>query len=547
MSHEQLAVSINGNLGEFLRRQSRSFPEKSALLHPVKISFSELDRRVDQLANGFSQIGIKKGSRVIMLVKNNPDFYIITFALMRMSAVPVLIDPGVGHKVMKNKLAGVSADAFIGIPKAHLFRLLYRLSFKDIKIIITVGRRWFWSGYSLKYLFSRKEKPYPAPSVEATETGGIFFTSGSTGPPKGVIYQNSMFHAQISFFKTHYKWSPEETDLCTFPLIGLFSLCLGVSVVIADLNPVKPSSLNPEKIWKNLEEYNCSHMFASPMIVKKLAAYGHQQGLKLSHLKRIVSAGAPVPPDLLRNMKSLLSELAEIHTPYGATEALPVSDACDTDLLAITGSNPFLKGICVGKPLPGMRVRIVKIDDGIIKHLKDKNILPDNQIGEIIVNGPVVTHEYLNNEEANKMAKITDESNSLWHRMGDLGRMDESGRLWFYGRKNHRVETKTGRLYTITTEALFNQHPLVERSALVGIHPDKNGIKEAVICIEPAKKLSAKSKSLLINDLEKIIDQNSEVKAISAFLITGEFPVDPRHNAKIFREKLSRLASRKIS
>lgn len=534
------------NLGEYLRKWALSDPDKPALLYPSSISYRELDQKVDQLAHGLDRMGLKKGMKAIMLVPVNKDFFILTFALLRMGVILVLIDPGVGRKVMKKSLSNVNADAFIGMPLAHIFRLLNYKAFQNIRFLLTLGPRFFWKGRSYKSFFAKPDVRFNPPKTDPNDIGGIFFTSGSTGSPKGVIYQNRMFHAQIHYFSTHYKWSEKEIDLCTFPLIGLFSICLGSSVVIADMNPSKPASLSPEKIWNNIEEHHCTHMFASPMILRKLSAYAISQGKNLSSMKRIVSAGAPVPVDLLQKMKSILPSTAEIHTPYGATEALPVTDISATDLINLDQELEFIEGICVGRPLDRMTIKIIEISDKPISNWSEVIELATGEIGEITVSGPVVTEAYLNNPEADSKSKISVSESIIFHRMGDLGRIDKFGRLWFYGRKNHRVQIHGQTLYTIPTEAIFNQHPLVRRSALVGVKQKANNETVPIIIIEPESSYIPKLKKSLIRELQILASENQLTDTIHHYLLKKEFPVDPRHNAKIFREKLSQWAQKKI-
>jgi len=545
-SAENTEGLLMGNLSEYLRIQARDSPDKPAIMHPETITFRKMDQLVDQICHGLSQQGFKKGTRTVMLVKTNPDFFLLTFALLRVGCVPVFIDPGVGRKVMRNSLAGVEAEAFIGSPMAHVFRLLYRRKFQHLRHVVSVGHSWIRGGTDYLSLFKTGLGSFEPAPVRLDETGGIFFTSGSTGPPKGVIYQNRMFHAQIDYFRTHYHWNPGDIDLCTFPLIGLFSLCLGVSVVIADMNPSKPAALNPEKIWANLEDFQCTHMFGSPMVLRKLADYGIKNGKRLDHLNRIVTAGAPAPPELLVQMKSLIRENAKIHTPYGATEALPVTDARFSELMGLEQFDVFRSDICVGKPLPGMNIRIIGITEKAIPFMNEAKLVQGDQVGEIVVQGPVVTQGYLNNPEADEKSKIVDHSGNIWHRMGDLGRLDDEGRLWFYGRKNHRVVTEGSTLFTIPCEAVFNKHPRIIRSALVGIKGSISGSAIPVICLQVNRTDYWLRRRRIRKEMGTLASSDILVSEVKTFLFRTSFPVDPRHNAKIFREKLSKWAQRKI-
>lgn len=534
-----------GNLSSYIRKWAKTHPQKAAFLHPDRISFSELDQKIDSCAHNLKKSGLQEGMKAILLVKADLRFYVLVLALFRMGVVIVLIDPGVGRKVMKNSLREVEADAFIGMPLAHIFRILYYRSFKNIPLLYTMGPRLFWGGHPIAPLKSSNMGSYTEVPVQATDVGGIFFTSGSTGPPKGVLYQNGQFHAQIQLFSSHYQWNEKEIDLCTFPLIGLFSLCLGCSVVLADMDPTHPARLRPKKLWRNLQEHQCTHMFASPMVLRKITAYASPSKARLSHLKRIVSAGAPVPVSLLREVLVLLPPHAEIHTPYGATEALPVSDAHASELIDLHNSNHSQDGVCVGKPIGETKVSIVKISE---EELNEDDLLSDldtGEIGEIVVSGPLVTQSYLASEAVNRMAKIFDKQGILWHRMGDLGKKDTEGRIWFYGRKNHRVELDDRVLFTIPVEARFNRHPLVKRTALVGI-PGNRGVSVPVLIVETKRWLSPWNRKRLQEELKVMAVSDRMTEPIQHFLVKSKFPVDPRHNAKIFREKLSQWAQKRI-
>ena len=260
-----------------------------------------------------------------------------------------------------------------------------------------------------------------------------------------------------------------------------------------------------------------------------------------------MTAGAPVSAAVLRNFRKLLPSDAEIHTPYGATEALPVTDIVDEELLGLY-ENPASvgEGICVGYPLKGIEIRIISITDDPIKSTEEMVIQPQNMVGEITISGPNVTEAYWANEKANKMAKIFEESsNTTWHRTGDLGRIDTEGRLWFYGRKSQRVQTKQRTYFTIPVEAVFNQHPEVSRAALVGVQGRKGSDIIPVICIEPLK--NKKRKIYLQEELRSLASEQSITGDIKDFLFQRKFPVDPRHNAKIFREKLTIWANNKLA
>jgi acyl-coenzyme A synthetase/AMP-(fatty) acid ligase len=533
--------NITNQLYEFAERN----PGKNALLHPEKVSFAGLCLRIDQYASGFLENGVKKGTKTIVLVSPGQDLFAVIYALFRIGAIPIMIDPGMGNKAMSRALSKTGADAFIGIPKAHLLRLLFPGSFKSVKKYFSSGLSRILRCVGLRQLRHRNSSPYEPSLVKPEETVAIFFTSGSTGPAKAVEYRSGMLQAQIQYMKDHFAYNSNEVDLCTFPLIGLLVITHGISIVMADMNMTKPKTLDPGRLVDNIDQFSCSTMFCSPMVLDKLANYGMANNCKLHSLKKVYTAGAPVSPQLLRNFRSLLDGDAVIHTPFGSTEALSVTDIEDRELQVVyKDTNEYLHGICVGTALKKIELRIVEISDDPIGSIGQCRELKKGAVGEIIVKGPNVTQRYMWNEKANRYAKIEDDITGMfWHRTGDLGRKDKEGRVWYYGRKSQRVISRGNTYFTIPCEAIFNQHPAVQRSALVGIN--NNGNVVPTICIELKKGIEKSAQ--LAKDLLTLAKNNDLTRDVSEILFHRKFPVDPRHNAKINREKLAVWAQKRLT
>jgi len=531
-------TSRKKNITEHLYRVAEADPHKAAFLHPYRLSFKELILEIDRYAEGFRMKGISAGTRTIVLIIPGIDLFAVSFALFRIGAIPVMIDPGMGRSRMVNALKSVNAEAFVGIPRSHFLRYLYPGAFKTVKVWISSGSGLLPRTSSLKGMPDAGVQSMAFP-VQADDQVALFFTSGSTGPPKGVLYTSGMLEAQIEYLRKHFGYTPDEIDLCTFPLVGLLLICMGISIVLADMDMGHPSKLSPQRIIKNIDTHCCTHMFCSPMVLKRLGEYGKENNIRLASLKRIMTAGAPVLPPVLKDFRTLLREDAEIHTPYGATEALPLTDISDKELLTLyNDSEGPVKGICVGYPLRGIEMKIIPVSDLPLASFEAAPILGRDEVGEIVISGPNVSAAYWMNGKANDLAKIhEDNPHKIWHRTGDLGRMDLKGRLWFYGRKSQRVVSKDKVYFTIPVEAVFNQHPVVSRSALVGVEMQDMNEKIPVICVELVK--NEKRKIYLYEELRSMASEYEITEDINNFLIHREFPVDPRHNAKIFREKLS--------
>ena len=543
------------NISSHLKRMAEIQPYKRAVVYSAgkdkngriayaHLTFQQLDQESDCLACGLEKAGITRGTRTILMVKPSVEFFALTFAIFKVGAVPVVVDPGMGIKRMLLCLEESRAKAFIGIPIAHALRIFFPKYFRTVKTNITVGRRWFWRGLDLRQIRRIPWQSYDAAETTHDETAAILFTTGSTGPAKGVVYTHGMFDAQIRHIKSHFNISEDEIDLPTFPLFALFDPALGMTAVIPDMDPTKPARVNPERIVEAIINQGVTNMFASPALLNRVGRYGKSKGIKLPSLKRVVSAGAPVSPSNIERFASMLRDDAEIHTPYGATEAVPVISIGSNEILSETArlsEQGF--GICVGRPLEEIQVRIIKITDNPIEKWSDSLMVSNNEIGEITVSGDLVTKQYFENTLADALSKIKDEDR-VWHRMGDLGWMDKKGRIWFCGRKNHRVITEKDMLFTIPCEAIFNNHPMVFRSALVGVGspPDQ----KPVICIELEHGRKHKRKNLIKKELLELAKSSVLTKNIETILFPRAFPVDIRHNSKIFREKLAVWAGKKL-
>lgn len=530
-------------------------PYKRAVVYPVgqdeykrvaysHLTFLQLDHESDCYAHGLEKAGIRRGTRTVLMVKPGPEFFSLTFAIFKVGAIPVVVDPGMGIGRMLLCLKESKPDAFIGIPVAHALRILFPKYFRTVKTSITIGRPWFWGGLALRHIRQMPWQSYDAVKTTSDETAAILFTTGSTGHAKGVVYTHGMFDAQIRHIKSHFNIAEDEIDLPTFPLFALFDPALGMTAVIPDMDPTKPALVNPEKIIEAIINQGVTNMFASPALLNRVGRYGKSKGIKLPSLKRVVSAGAPVSPSNIERFASMLCGDAEIHTPYGATEAVPVISISSDEILSETGKlSEQGYGICVGRPLDEIQVCIIKITDSPIEKWSEELVVPDGEIGEITVSGDLVAKQYFENTWADALSKIKDED-KLWHRMGDLGWMDKKGRIWFCGRKNHRVITEKGTLFTIPCEAIYNNHPRVFRSALVGIgSPPK---QRPVICIELEPRDSGGKKKQLMVELFALAKKSALTKNIDTILFKRTFPVDIRHNSKIFREKLALWAGKKL-
>jgi acyl-CoA synthetase (AMP-forming)/AMP-acid ligase II len=542
------------NIAHHLRAMAEEKPYQRAVVCPqgrdrsgrvryAHLTYQQLERSSDSIAAGLRRIGVGRGTRVALLVPPSLDFFSLAFALAKVGATLVLVDPGIGARRVGRCLAEAEPEVFAGVPVAHLASVALGWSKGTIRTRITVGRRFGWGGYTLDDLRDPIDAPFPMAEPGPNETAGIFFTSGSTGAPKGVVYTHDIFAAQIEFLREHFQVAGNEIDLPTFPPFALFDPALGLTAVLPDMDASRPAKADPAKLVEAIRDHGVTQMFGSPAVIDLLSRHAVRTKSELPSLRRVLSAGAPVRGDILERMSLLLHRDARFYTPYGATEALPVTSIESREILAETRRETARGGgVCVGTPIRQVKLRMIRITDDPIETWTDDLLVADGEVGEIVVQGAIVTQAYHARPEANAMAKIRDSNGGgLMHRMGDVGRLDARGRLWFYGRKAHRVETAAGTLFPVACEGIVNEHAEVFRSALVGV--GAMGAQEPVLVLELEQGVGRAAEARVRNEILETCARHDPLAGVRRVLFHPGFPVDRRHNAKIDRPALARWAA----
>lgn len=517
----------------------------AAALGFTQLTFRELGERIDAYAAGFAQIGITKGVKTIVMVKPDPDLFAVIFALFRVGAVPVVVDPGMGVRRMLHCFRSVGAQAFIGIPKAHLVRLAARRTFGEVRIHVTAGKS-YWGGHSLVdvAVLGRAAAPVTV-EHQPDDLLMIAFTTGSTGPAKGVEFTRAGFAASVHVVEKLHQRTTGFVSLVTVPLFGIFDLLHGAHLVLGPVDPIKVSDANPRLLTDVITHFDVTDLTASPALLGPLGAHLAATGTTLPSLSRIISMGAPANLSALENLRAALGPNAEVFTTYGATEALPLTTLEWTELNETRPRTADGAGTCVGRALPESEgdtvVRIIKITDDPIPAWSDDLVVAAGEVGEIVATGSQVSKSYHRNPDAEARSKIDetrpDGSVRRWHRIGDLAWRDESERLWFCGRTTQRVRTAAGDLFTVQCEQVFNTHPDVHRSALVGV--GRADAQVPVLCFELRDGVAASESHRVAKELARLAAARELTAPIKVFLPHPGFPVDIRHNAKIGREELA--------
>lgn len=517
-------------VGQTLERAAAEAPQRLAVVMPDgrQRTYADLLAESHILAQNLVRDGVEPGMRVLLMAPPSPEFFAATFALFHLGAIPVFMDPGMGLSNLSRCIERTAPQVMIGVARAHTARIIFG------------WRRGTWHKlYSMRRLgqMSRKAESTSVLTPSRT-TAAILFTSGSTGEPKGVVYEHRHFLAQIALLKSTYGIQAGEVDVGTFPLFALFAPALGMTAVVPDMDFTRPGSVDPENIFNAIEKHAATTMFGSPSLLRRLAFSKMAARIRLPSLKRVISAGAPVSPEILAAFSRMLAPNVPIYTPYGATEALPISSVDSREILTDAASLTRKgHGILIGKPLANTHVRIMRVMDEPIAEWDESLAVSPGEIGEIVVAGEQVTASYDGLAQANAVAKLRNpQTGRILHRMGDLGYFDASGRLWFCGRKAHRVWTAAGALDSVPCEGIFDAHPEVAKTALVG--RGERDRMQAVLCVETVRPLPRRARQELEQALLDMAANHPKTQMVKEVRFFDELPVDPRHNAKILREKL---------
>jgi acyl-CoA synthetase (AMP-forming)/AMP-acid ligase II len=560
-------TSKYNNIACLLTEMAQTYPTREALVESVSVgsafdvkykslTFAELENLSNAYARLFAENGVGKGCRTLMMMRPGLEFTAAVFAAFKAGAVPILIDPGMGRSNFLECVRSTAPEALVAISAVHWLKYIFKSNFKSVKHSFSFG------ACPPPWGLMRLEKAATADSIKQTgaalfETAdttpeneaAILFTTGSTGPPKGVVYTHQTFLAQVAIISKVYGVTPQLVDMSGFPLFALFAVAMGMKSVIPKMDFTRPAKVTPQVIINTVRDHNVSFSFGSPALWLTMANYCRHNKIKMPTLKKVLMAGAPVNAALHKAVKAIIAPDAETMVPYGATEALPISNFNGTEMLNETAKKSTSgEGYCVGYVNEGLEIKIIKSIDEIIQEWDESLVLPVGERGEIVVKGKVVTREYYGKPEATAMAKIYDADGQVWHRMGDVGYFDSRNRLWFCGRKAHRVICGNRILYSVCVESIFNNHPQVFRSALVGVRHKDEVIP--VLMVQPLPEHFPKNRyerSNFKRELLKTAEHFEFCAGIDTFIFMKDFPVDIRHNAKIFREKLAVKATETLS
>jgi len=519
-------------LGAALDHHAGTRPDQAALIcrspraSASLTTFAHLREHHHRTAATLAGAGTGSGTRTAVLVRDPLALVSCVYALSTLGAVPILLDAGLPRRALGRCLDEVAPEAFVGGAVARAARLL--LGWGRGTVRITVSDKDFATGRS------GPATPPPGPGPHLDDPGIILFTSGSTGPPKGVLYSHRQLAAQAVLAGRAFGVVPGSVLVAGFVPFAVYGPALGATVVVPDMDFRKPAAVDPRELVSTIRDTGAGILFGSPALLMVLARHCGDNGIVLDTLTSVASFGAPLSGALLDLLDACVPRGASIRSVYGATECLPVATIDRDDLLGSRRARDLGEGMCLGTPLPHLSVRVIRPGTGPVGQWSDDLLVAPGTIGEITVSGSSVSRAYFGRPESDAMAKLRD-GDEVVHRTGDLGRIGEDGWLWYSGRAAHRVRTGTGALDTEHVEPVCDTVPGVRRTALV----DVDG---PVLCVELDEAASGPEQ--VLDPLRRALADIPGGSEVGAILVHPGFPVDIRHNAKIDRERLARWARR---
>lgn len=501
-------------------------------------TFAELQSDVIAAAAGLVDLGVEHGDRIAMLVPPGIDLAVCIFAAWRIGAVVVLVDAGLGFRGMGRAMASANPAYLIGIPKA--LTVARTLGWPGIRISTTaihpIRARILRVASTLDELVSRGEAHETPPTPESSDVAAIGFTSGATGPAKGVVYRHYQLQAQRDAIVEMYGIGNGDRLVAAFGPFALAGTLMGIPSVVPDMKVTSPASLTGRALSDAVHAVKATLVFASPAALKNIVATAGgippDHGTDMSGVRLLMSAGAPVPAIVLQGAAKLMPN-AEAHTPYGMTEVMPVADIALSEIEDVGAGD----GVCVGRPVPDVEVAISALDPS--GEPTGALTVEPGVVGEVCIRTLHMRDGY----DKLWMTSYTASQPEGWHRSGDVGHLDADGRLWIQGRIGHVITTASGPVTPVGIEHAVGSLPGVALAAVVGVGPA--GTQQVIVVVVPTSGTGRPG--VAGEDLADRVRAEAGDVDVAAVLMVPSLPVDKRHNSKIDRTRVARWAERVLA
>jgi olefin beta-lactone synthetase len=501
------------------------------------VTVRELDQLVSRIGAGFTKLGIKKGDRVVVFVPMSLYLYAAMFALQKIGAIAVFLDSWARRDQLGLSAEAVDPIAMVSVEQAFHYMAEVK-QIQSIPLKIVVGPAQGEYSARLESLMQTPELASITP-VEREHTALVTFTTGSSGTPKGANRTHRFLAAQHYALNRHLPYESADADLPVFPIFSLNNLAAGVKTVIPAIDVGTPNDHDPLILIAQMKSTNTTCTTLSPSLLNAVSAFCLKHEIKLPFLRRIITGGAPVSRDDLIRITSVCPN-AEVLVLYGSTEVEPMAHIEAKEMINQKDSDDpewVEEGVNVGHMDEGLEVKYLKISKDPIYITKAQDWseweMPKGKVGEIIVAGEHVCESYFNNEEAFFRAKIRDERGVVWHRTGDLGRVDEQGNLWLVGRVHNAIKRGDTYAFPVRSEIIMKKLPFVKLCAYLGVEDATLG--ERTVCVytvdqekgTPSEETIEQQK----NEIARIMEKNQV--PVDQIVFTNTIPMDPRHHSKV--------------
>ena len=502
-----MTATVESNIVSRLADAAAHHPDRLAIADARgRVTFRALHDRVASAGAGLAADGVRPGDRVLVFVPMSVDLYVTLLGTLHAGAVPVFVDAWADRRRLAAAVRAAAPVAFIGSRRASLLRLI-SAEVRRIPRAYTPGSA----------ALTRRAGGSPV-AVDPDAPALVTFTTGSTGAPKAAERSHAFLLAQHRALAAHIAPRGDDVDMPTLPVFVLSNLALGVSSVIPDADPRRPADIDPRRVHGQMIREGVTTSSGSPAFYERLAAWCEREGKTLP-LRALFTGGAPVLPPLARRMQAVVQGTA--HVVYGSTEAEPIAGITADEMVALDGT---ADGVCVGRPVPEIRVRLLRPHDARIA-LSDSGWTEwdvDCGPGEIVVAGAHVLRGYVGDPEADRRNKIRD-GDTVWHRTGDAGRFDPDGRLWLLGRIRERVLRDGVEWWPLPAEVRALRVDGVTHSAYVGANDARRG-RRAVLVVESDPRRA--------HALEPALRRALHPWPLDELRVVTRIPRDPRHASK---------------
>ncbi|MBX7431857.1 AMP-binding protein [Mycobacterium sp. Y57] len=560
------------NLADIVLRVAREDPERIAVIdldgweghgrrRYRRHTYAELSADVESVAAGLREMGIAETTRTVFMSPPSYETCVMGVALTRVGALSIWIDPAVGYRNVAERLGHVNPEAFVGNALAHIGRVTFGWGPRTLrKLVLTespllpggriiTGFPPFPGARSIRSLRKHASAEPESPSVGPDDPCIVLYTTGSTGPAKPTLYRHRNFCQVFRNAHHSWRWDPDNevpVDMAVFPAFLFIPISAGGTMVVPPIDFARqgPAKVNSAALIQVINDCEVGSFFGAPILIENLAREALARHLTMPSLKRVIAAGAPITGPVEEMLREVMAPDGEVAANYGATEAMPSTELGSREHLhGLWDMTERGAGICVGDALPGVELKIIDIVDGPIDSVEETSELPTGRVGEILVRGVHVSPEYFLDPDATRKNKVPDPHGD-WHRFGDTGYLDAQGRLWVCGRVSQRVKAAGGDVFPLQVEPLFDAHPKVRRSALVGVPAPAGELP--VLCVEVEPDVGKHEFAGLHQELLALAADCGMGNKIHAILFKRRLPVDPRHNSKIERPQLAKWAARQL-